>query len=94
VTVPLVLAGEVEAALAQGQPVVAVETAFLTHGLPWPVNLETLRDLEAIIRAAGAVPAAMGLVAGQVRCVSLEEAVEAVPPLPEGLAELVAVLAI
>lgn len=78
-TVPLVLAGEVEAALAQGQPVVAVETAFLTHGLSWPVNLETLRDLEAVIRAAGAVPAAIGLVAGQVR-VGLE------PPLQERLA--------
>ncbi len=58
---------EVAAALAAGRPVVALETALLTHGLPRPHNLQTVLDLEAEIRAAGAVPATVGLLGGRVR---------------------------
>lgn len=52
------------AALAAGRPVVALETAIIAHGLPRPVNLEVGLELEAAVRAAGAVPATIGVLAG------------------------------
>ncbi len=52
---------EVAAALRDGRPVVALESTIVTHGLPWPVNLETARDCEAAIRAAGAIPATIAV---------------------------------
>jgi pseudouridine-5'-phosphate glycosidase len=58
---------EVLAALADGRPVVALETTVLTHGLPRPVNLELARRLEHEVRAAGAVPATAAVLEGQPR---------------------------
>lgn len=51
----------VKAALAAGQPVVALESTIFTHGLPRPRNIEVALEGEAIIRAAGAVPATIGV---------------------------------
>jgi len=56
---------EVRAALAAGRPVVALESTIVSHGLPRPDNLAVARDIEAAVRAAGAVPATIGMVAGQ-----------------------------
>jgi len=58
---------EVAGALAAGRPVVALETAIVAHGLPRPLNLAVGRALEAAVRAAGAVPATVGMVGGVVR---------------------------
>jgi len=58
---------EVAAALQAGLPVVALESAVLTHGLPRPENLETYLAVEAAVRVAGAVPAAVALVGGALR---------------------------
>jgi pseudouridine-5'-phosphate glycosidase len=58
------VAPAVAAALARGAPVVALETAVLTHGLPRPTNLETARAMEAAVRAAGALPATVGALDG------------------------------
>src|SRR5688572_23400778 len=55
---------EVRAAAAAGRPVVALESTLIAHGLPWPVNLETARESEAAVRAAGAVPATIGVLGG------------------------------
>lgn len=63
---PLAVQPEVAAALADGGPVVALETAVVSHGLPWPDNLETARHLEQVVRGCGAVPATVGLAAGRV----------------------------
>ena len=52
---------EVREALAAGQPVVALESTIFTHGLPRPRNLEVALEGEAVIRAAGAVPATIGV---------------------------------
>ncbi len=57
---------EVRQALDQGRPVVALESTVITHGLPRPTNLETARRLEAAVRAEGAVPATIGVLAGEV----------------------------
>jgi pseudouridine-5'-phosphate glycosidase len=56
---------EVAAALGEGRPVVALESTLITHGLPWPVNLETARAAEAAVRAGGAVPATIAVWKGR-----------------------------
>jgi len=68
VTTPLRLRiGEhVEAALNGGAPVVALESTVLTHGLPRPLNLDAGRRLQDVVREAGAVPATIGVLRGQV----------------------------
>ncbi|NXY93179.1 pseudouridine-5'-phosphate glycosidase [Streptomyces sp. BR123] len=59
-----VLSEEVREALGQGQPVVALESTIITHGLPRPRNLAVAAELEAIVRAEGAVPATIAVVDG------------------------------
>lgn len=56
---------DVAEAVARGRPVVALESTLITHGLPRPGNLDVARELEAIVSAAGAVPATVGVVGGQ-----------------------------
>jgi pseudouridine-5'-phosphate glycosidase len=54
-------------ALAEGGPVVALESTAIAHGLPWPDNLAVAHDMEAAVRAAGAVPATIAVLGGRVR---------------------------
>ncbi len=63
--VPLVVAEQVRAAVADGRPVVALESTIISHGLPRPRNLEVARELEAILGDLGVVPATVGVVAGR-----------------------------
>jgi pseudouridylate synthase len=56
---------EVAAAIEANKPVVALESTVIAHGLPRPVNLETARRLEAIVREAGAVPATIAILDGK-----------------------------
>ena len=63
----LQIAPEVTAALASGRAVVALESTLITHGLPWPDNLETARGSEAAVRSAGAVPATIVVLDGRIR---------------------------
>jgi pseudouridine-5'-phosphate glycosidase len=58
---------EVAEALGGGRPVVALETTLIAHGIPRPRNLDLARAIEAEVRAAGAVPATIGVVDGRVR---------------------------
>lgn len=55
----------VEAALDQGQPVVALESTVIAHGLPYPINLDTALRMEALVREHGAVPATIAILDGQ-----------------------------
>jgi pseudouridine-5'-phosphate glycosidase len=68
----LVLSPEVERALIRSQPVVALETSLVAHGLPHPKGIEAARRCEQRIRDAGAVPATIAILDGAVR-VGLEE---------------------
>lgn len=61
---------EVAEALADGGPVVALESTLIAHGLPYPLNLETAQAAEAVVRKAGAVPATIGVSAGRL-CIGL-----------------------
>jgi pseudouridine-5'-phosphate glycosidase len=63
---------EVADALAEGRPVVALESTIISHGLPRPRNLETARELEEIVRRGGAVPATIAVLDGVAR-VGLDE---------------------
>lgn len=63
---PLRIAPEVADALAAGRPVVALETSVVAQGLPPPHNLDAARRCAAAVRAAGAVPAAVGVIGGRI----------------------------
>jgi pseudouridine-5'-phosphate glycosidase len=58
------IAHEVQVALAEQRPVVALESTVIAHGLPYPQNLELAFAMEAEVRALGAIPATIGVVAG------------------------------
>jgi pseudouridine-5'-phosphate glycosidase len=64
---PLTLSPEVARALAGGVPIVALESTIITHGMPWPRNVETALDVEETVRAAGAVPATIAVLDGRLR---------------------------
>jgi pseudouridine-5'-phosphate glycosidase len=58
---------EVASALADGRPLVALESTIITHGMPYPENAETALGVETVVRDAGAVPATVAVVAGRAR---------------------------
>ncbi len=62
----LVIATEVLTALTEGHPVVALESALITHGLPHPVNVETALAMERAVRESGAVPATIAILEGKI----------------------------
>jgi len=72
----LILAPEVQAAFANGQPVVALESTVISHGLPYPHNREIALQLEATVRAGGAVPATIAVIQGQVHVGLTNEQIE------------------
>ncbi len=63
---PLRLTPEVDAALREGRPMVALESTIITHGMPYPANAETARAVEQAVRDAGATPATIAVVGGEV----------------------------
>ena len=69
---------EVGEALAAGRPVVALESTIISHGLPRPDNLRVAREIEAAVRFAGAVPATIAVVGGDVQIGLDDEGLEAI----------------
>lgn len=61
------MSAEVAGALAAHRPVVALESTIISHGMPYPENLAMAREVEAIVRAEGAVPATIALINGRVK---------------------------
>ena len=80
----LLVASEVAAALVEGRPVVALESTLISHGLPFPQNLEVARASEAAVRAAGAVPATVAVRDGRLLVGLDDEAIEALATAPAG----------
>ncbi len=70
---PLSFSSEVAAARAAGQPIVALESTIITHGMPYPDNLATARRVEAEVRAHGAVPATIAIMGGRMH-IGLDDA--------------------
>ncbi len=67
---------EVSAALAQGKPVVALESTIISHGMPYPQNVETALNVERIIRENGAVPATIAIIGGRLKAGLTPEEIE------------------
>jgi pseudouridine-5'-phosphate glycosidase len=63
----LAISDEVAQAIAGGRPVVALESTIVSHGMPWPQNIETALAVEDEVRKAGAIPAAVAVVGGKLR---------------------------
>ena len=65
---------EVKAALEEGRPVVALESTIISHGMPYPQNVETALNVEKIVRDCGAVPATIAVIGGRLKAgLSAEE---------------------
>lgn len=62
----ITLSAEVQAALQEQRPVVALESTVIAHGLPYPANIEVAQAMEAIIRKEGAIPATIGIHDGKI----------------------------
>ena len=80
----LVVGEEVASALAAGRPVVALESTLISHGLPWPDNLQVARASEAAVRESGAVPATVAIHDGQLLVGLDGAALDALATAPAG----------
>ncbi len=72
----LELSPEVEKALKEGRPVVALESTIISHGMPYPANVETARKVEQIVREGGAVPATIAILNGKLKAGLSDEEIE------------------
>lgn len=79
------LSPEVAAALAEGRAVVALESTIIAHGMPWPQNLETAREVEDVIRAEGAVPATIAVIGGRIRVGLTGEELQQLAQAPDAM---------
>ena len=70
------IAPEVSEALAAGKPVVALESTIISHGMPYPQNVETALKVEEIIRANGATPATIAILGGRLKAGLSKEEIE------------------
>ena len=61
------VAPEVQEAIKAGKPVVALESTIISHGMPYPQNVETALNVEKIIREGGAVPATIAIIGGRLK---------------------------
>lgn len=70
------IAPEVAQAIADGRPVVALESTIISHGMPYPQNVETALKVEGIIRSCGAVPATIAIIGGRLKAGCSHEDIE------------------
>ena len=70
------IAPEVQKALEEGRPVVALESTIISHGMPYPQNVETALNVEKIIRENGAVPATIAIIGGRLKAGLTAEEIE------------------
>jgi pseudouridine-5'-phosphate glycosidase len=81
----LLFSPEVAAARTAGKPVVALESTIISHGMPYPQNVEMAREVEQLIRDAGAVPATIAIIGGKI-CIGLsDEQLELLGTSPEAM---------
>ena len=77
----LVFSDEVQAAILSGSPVVALESTLITHGFPYPANVETALAMEAAIRNEGAIPATIAVLKGHIKVGLSRQEIEALAGL-------------
>jgi pseudouridine-5'-phosphate glycosidase len=78
------LSSEVEAALHDKRPVVALESTLITHGLPWPENATTALAMESAVRESGAVPATIAVLGGRITVGVSRDQIEDIAQRPLG----------
>ncbi len=83
--IEIIKSGEVETAIAGGKPVVALESTIITHGMPYPANLETALAVEAVVRANGAVPATIAVIDGKLHAGLEEDVIERLAKVEDGV---------
>ncbi|BBB58857.1 pseudouridine-5'-phosphate glycosidase [Undibacterium sp. KW1] len=81
----LVLSDEVRAARLAAKPVVALESTIISHGMPYPQNVQTARELEQIIRDGGAVPATIAIMNGKIHIGLNDEELELLGNSPDAM---------
>ena len=62
----MIIAPEIQKAIASGDPVVALESTIISHGMPYPKNVETALKVEKTVRDNGAIPATIGIIDGEI----------------------------
>jgi pseudouridylate synthase len=72
----LTFSEEVQVAKEQGKPIVALESTIISHGMPYPQNVKTAREVEQIIRDNGAVPATIAIIDGKIKIGLSDEELE------------------
>ena len=83
-SLPLEICTEVERALSHGEAVVALESTLITHGLPYPTNVETALAMESAVRESGATPATIAVLDGSIRVGISAEQIGALALAPQG----------
>ena len=81
------VAPEVSAALQQGKPVVALESTIISHGMPYPKNVETALLVEQTIRSNGAVPATIAVIGGRLKAGLSRDEIEYLGKTGRGVAK-------
>lgn len=81
---PIHIMPHIADALREHQPVVALESTLITHGLPYPANMETALGMEAAVRDAGAVPATIAVLNGKITVGLDQNAIERLSRAPSG----------
>jgi pseudouridylate synthase len=67
---------EIKEAISNGCPVVALESTIISHGMPYPKNIESAKKCEALIRENGAIPATIGIIGGRIKIGLTDENLE------------------
>ena len=81
------IAPEVQKALEEGRPVVALESTIISHGMPYPQNVETALNVEKIIRENGAVPATIAVIGGRLKAGLSRDEIEYLGKTGRGVAK-------
>ena len=63
----LSITDEIQEALESGKPIVALESTILSHGMPFPENVEFAHKVEVVVREAGAIPATTAIIGGKLK---------------------------
>ena len=81
----LVFSAEVADAISENRPLVALESTIITHGMPYPQNLETARIVEQVVRDGGAVPATIAIKGGKIHVGLDDTALDQLAQTPEAM---------
>ncbi|QOY60536.1 pseudouridine-5'-phosphate glycosidase [Thermophilibacter immobilis] len=82
------VAPEVKKALEEGRPVVALESTIISHGMPYPQNVETALEVERLVRESGAVPATIAVIGGRLRAGLSKEEIDHLGKKGHGVAKV------